>query len=322
MLLARQGYGLIVHGEYRISEDTVATVKVWIVETRPQFLLLTPICVFAGIAASLYDGISFHGLYFALALIGGLCAHITVNVLNDYSDFKSGVDLKTIRTPFSGGSGILPSAAMKPREVLMLGLGSLAIVIGIGVYFITVYGVDILPIGIVGVICASLYTPTITRIPGVSEVAAGGGFALITLGTYFTQDGTYSSASAVVTMVTFFLVANLLLINEIPDTEADRIGGRRHLPITFGTRTAARVYALIVFLAYATIVVGVVTKTIPALALLGLLTLPFGIKAIKGALKNHDDIENLVPSLGANILVVLVTPLLMSIGITIWTYVG
>ncbi|MCP4613059.1 MAG: prenyltransferase, partial [Planctomycetes bacterium] len=126
----------------------MSTVKVWVAETRPQFLILAPICVFAGIATSLYDGISFHGLYFALALIGAICAHITVNVLNDYFDYKTGVDLKTTRTPFSGGSGILPSAAMKPNEVMLLGLVSLAIVIGIGIYFITVYGVDILPIGI------------------------------------------------------------------------------------------------------------------------------------------------------------------------------
>lgn len=299
----------------------MATIKVWIAETRPQFLLLTPISVFAGIAASLYDGISFHGLYFALALIGGLCAHLTVNVLNDYFDFKSGVDLKTIRTPFSGGSGILPSYAMRPSEVLSLGLGSLAIVIGIGIYFITVYGIDILPIGVAGVIFASLYTPLIMRIPGASEIAAGGGFALITLGAYFTQDGTYSSASAVVTLVTFLLVANLLLINEIPDVEADRVGKRKHLPIALGTKTSAQIYSLVNLIAYTVIVVGVITGAIPALALLGLLTLPFGIKAMSGAIKNHENIENLIPSLGANILVVLMTPLLMAIGIVIWTYV-
>ncbi|MBT4513367.1 MAG: prenyltransferase [Chloroflexi bacterium] len=299
----------------------MSTAKIWIAETRPQFLILTPICVFVGIAASLYDGISFHGLYFALALIGAICAHITVNVLNDYFDYKTGVDLKTTRTPFSGGSGILPSAAMKPNEVMLLGMVSLAIVIGIGTYFITVYGVDILPIGIAGVICASLYTPLIMRLPGASEIAAGAGFAFITLGTYFTQDGTYSSASAVVSTVTFLLVANLLLINEIPDTEADRLGKRKHIPIVLGTQAAARIYALINILAYITIIAGVISQAIPALALLGLLTIPLAIKAMKGAVKNHNDIENLVPSLGANILVVLVTPLLMSIGITIWAYI-
>ncbi len=299
----------------------MATAKVWVVETRPQFLILTPVCVFAGVAASLYDGGSFHGLYFALAMIGAICAHITVNVLNDYFDYKSGVDLNTVRTPFSGGSGILPSLAIKPSEVLALGLGSLAIVIAIGIYFITVYGADILPIGIVGVLFAAVYTPVITKMPMSSEISAGAGFGLITLGTYFTQSGTYTAASAVVTTVVCLLVANLLLINELPDVEADRVGGRKHLPITYGTKVAGRVYGVVTVLAYSVIVGAVVASIMPALALLGLLTLPFGIKAIKGAIKSHDDIENLVPSLGANILVVLVTPLLMSVGIIIWAYV-
>jgi len=298
----------------------LATAKVWVAETRPQFLLLTPVCVFAGIAASIYDGNPFKGLYFALAFIGALCAHITVNVLNDYFDYKSGVDLKTVRTPFSGGSGILPSAAMTPGEVLILGLGSLAVVIGIGIYFITVYGAAILPLGVAGVLFAALYTPLITRLPAASEFAAGG-FALMILGTYFTQAGTYSAAAVVSTVLGWLLIANLLLLNEIPDAEADRLGGRKHLPIMIGSRGAAKVYAAIVVASYGVIVGGVIAGAVPALALLGLLTLPFGVKAVKGALKSHDKIEGLVPSLAANIIVVLVTPLLMSIGVIVWAYV-
>ncbi len=40
-----------------------------------------------------------------LALLGAFLAHISVNTLNEYFDFKSGLDLETIKTPFSGGSG-------------------------------------------------------------------------------------------------------------------------------------------------------------------------------------------------------------------------
>ena len=299
----------------------MADVKAWLTETRPQFLLLTPVCVFAGVAASLYDDVTFHGLYFALAFIGGLCAHIAVNVLNDYSDYKTGVDLKTIRTPFSGGSGMLPSARMKPGEVMALGLGSLVVVVGIGIYFVTVYGIDILPIGITGLLFASLYTPVIARLPASSEVAAGGGFALITLGTYFTQSGTYSAASAVVTLITFLLVANLLLINEIPDVEADRLGGRRHLPISYGTRSAAIVYSAVAVLVYGVIVVGVALEALPLMALLGLLTVPFALKAVKGSLSNHDNIPDMIPSLGANVMMVLITPVLISTGIIVDVYI-
>lgn len=298
----------------------MATAKVWVTETRPQFLLLTPVCVFTGIAAALYDGIPFNGLYFALAFIGALAAHIAVNVLNDYFDYRTGVDLKTVRTPFSGGSGILPSAAMKPGEVLTLGLGSLAVVIAIGGYFLTVYGTAMLPIGIAGVVFVALYTPAFARVPAASEVVAGG-FALMILGTYFVQDGTYSATAAISTVLGWLLIANLLLLNEIPDAEADRSGGRKHLPILLGSRGAAKVFSAVVIASYAVIVGGVIAGILPSLALLGLLTLPAGAKAIKVALQNHGNIETLIPALGANIIVVLVTPLLMSLGIIISTYV-
>lgn len=294
-----------------------ATLKTWLLETRPAFLLLTPVCVFTGVAASLYDKHPFNVLYFFLAFVGALLAHISVNVLNDYFDFKSGIDLKVVRTPFSGGSGVLPAGLLKPKSVLLLGLGSLGGVIPIGIYFITIYGWAMLPIGLVGVLLISLYTPFITKVPFTSEITAGG-FALIVLGTYFTQTGTYSAASVVVTLVAWLLISNLLLLNEFPDVEADKLGGRKNLPIIIGTSKAAKVYCSIAVLTYALIIGGVVAGILPLPALLGLLTLFLGLKAMKGVLKHHDNIDALVPYLGTNVQIVLLTPLLMSIGIVCW----
>ena len=96
------------------------SLKVWFAETRPQFLLLSVVLAFLGNAIAWYDGY-FHLGYALLAFLGLLLCHIGVNVLNDYFDYKSGIDLKTKRTPFSGGSGILPAAKMKPRQVFCWG---------------------------------------------------------------------------------------------------------------------------------------------------------------------------------------------------------
>ena len=298
----------------------MATLKIWIAETRPSFLLLTPICVIAGIAAVIHDGISLNIPYLVLVFVGALCAHIAVNVLNDYFDYKSGIDLRTTRTPFSGGSGILPEASLTPREVLFLGLGSLAIVILIGIYFITVYGRGILPIGIAGVFLVSLYTPVITKVAGFSEIAAGG-FALIALGTYFIQSGSYSASAIISTAVAWLLIANLLLLNEIPDAEADKVGGRKHLPITLGKATAARIYCATMVITYTLIMGGVIAAILPLAALLGFLTLPLGIRVMSGVLKNHDKTEALVPFLSTNVLVVLMTPLMMSVGVMIQAFI-
>ena len=65
---------------------------------RVPFLLLPPVCVFLGYGAAVWRTGDASRLYSILALIGGLSAHICVNALNEYSDFKSGLDLKqTVR---------------------------------------------------------------------------------------------------------------------------------------------------------------------------------------------------------------------------------
>jgi 1,4-dihydroxy-2-naphthoate octaprenyltransferase len=127
-------------------------------------------------------------VYFVLTFFGALFAHISVNVLNDYFDYKSGIDLRTHRTPFSGGSGILPTGMLRPRNVLLLGLGSLAVTSIIGIYFIYTKMWVILPVGLLGVLLVLIYTPYLTRLPGVTELVGPGlGFGLMALGTYVVQ---------------------------------------------------------------------------------------------------------------------------------------
>ena len=119
--------------------------KVWFAETRPQFLLLSVVLAFLGNAIAWHDGY-FHLGHALLAFLGLLLCHIGVNVLNDYFDYRSGIDLKTKRTPFSGGSGILPAAQMTPRQVFWLGMGSFLLAVPIGVYFVIVAGWGLLPL--------------------------------------------------------------------------------------------------------------------------------------------------------------------------------
>src|SRR3989304_8552460 len=105
-------------------------VKALFLETRPQFLLLSVVLAFLGTSIAWYDGI-FNLGYAILAFAGLLFAHISVNVLNDYFDYRSGIALETPRTPFSGGSGILPAALLTPRQVFWLGMGAFLLTIPI-----------------------------------------------------------------------------------------------------------------------------------------------------------------------------------------------
>ena len=294
-------------------------IKIWFLELRPQFLILSVVLPFLGTSiAWYYDAFNFG--YALLAFVGLLLAHISVNVLNDYFDYRSGIDLETIRTPFSGGSGILPAARLKPTQVFWFGLGSLLLAIPIGIYFVIVSGWALLPLLLAAAVFILLYTPFIlkTRWP---EWAAGLGLGTLPiLGFYFIQTGDYTLPAVIASIPSGILVHNLLLLNEFPDTEADRKAGRKTLPITMGKEKASIVYSVLTVAVYLWIIgwvvaelTGVVEKGMPPFTLIALLTLPFAIKAIQGARK-HQEMARLVPAMANNVLVVLLTQLLLGIG--------
>lgn len=291
-------------------------LKTWVLETRPQFLILTPMCVLVGVAAAAYDGFHLDPLHVTLTFLGALLAHISVNVLNDYFDYRSGIDLATSRTPFSGGSGILPAGLLTAHQVYALGLASLVGVGAIGIYFTVEWGWQILPLGIAGMLVVYLYTTHITKNPMLCAIAPGLGFGpLMVVGSYFAQTGEYSLSAVLASLVPGFLVSNLLLLNQFPDVEADKVAARRHIPIAYGRGFAARVYAVLMLATYISLAVAVGVRVLPPTALIGFLTLPLAVKTVAGALKNYDDMEKLMPSLGSNILVILLTTLLTGVGI-------
>jgi len=287
-------------------------LKIWFLETRPQFLLLSLVLAFLGTCIAWYDG-SFHLGYALLACIGLLLTHISVNTLNDYFDYKSGIDLEVRRTPFSGGSGILPPGTLKPRQVLWLGIGSLLLAVPVGVFFILTSGWQLLPLLIVAALCIVLYTPIILRIYW-PEWAPGVGLGILPiLGFYFIQTGEYTIHAFIASIPSGILVHNLLFINEFPDVEADGKYGRRTTPIVIGRKKSSVVYSALTIVVYLWIIGNVIAKVIPVYCLIALLTLPFAIKAIRGYF-HYQEMDKLVPALANNVIVVLLTQLLLGIG--------
>ena len=69
-------------------------LRVWIKEVRAPFLLLPTIFVPLGVAVAWVHG-SFDLSTAILTFIAAICMHASVNVLNDYFDFRSGLDLAT-----------------------------------------------------------------------------------------------------------------------------------------------------------------------------------------------------------------------------------
>jgi 1,4-dihydroxy-2-naphthoate octaprenyltransferase len=285
---------------------------------RLPFLILTPACVLLGIAAAAWTSGGVNLAHAALAMLGGVGAHVSVNALNEYFDFRSGLDFRTQRTPFSGGSGTLPENPEASRMALLTALIALAITAAVGVYFVLVQGLALLPLGILGLLIIVAYTTWISHQPLLCLLAPGIGFGLLmVMGTSLVLAGEHTWTAFIASLVPTFLVSDLLLLNQFPDAEADQTVGRRHVLIVYGKRVGSLVYAAFLIGAYLTIIIGVVLKVLPLASLLGLGSLIFAIPAIRGALQHADNIEALIPALGQNVLVNILTPVLVAVGLFI-----
>ncbi len=217
---------------------------------RPPFLLLALSCV--GLGLALAWQMAGHAPTFWLdalgALIGGLAAHVAVNALNEYVDFRSGLDLLTQRTPFSGGSGVLPAHPQLARYALFMGAAAAALTVFIGGLFMWAHPERLpllLPIGLLGLTLVVSYTPWITRMPLLCLVAPGLGFGpVMVLGTLVALTGQMSWQAIALSAIPFFLTNNLLLLNQFPDVEADRQVGRQTAPMVWGLRVSTQVIGL------------------------------------------------------------------------------
>jgi 1,4-dihydroxy-2-naphthoate octaprenyltransferase len=158
-----------------------------------------------------------------------------------------------------------------------------------------------------------LYTPLILKMD-YPEWSPGLGLGILpVLGAYFVHTGQYTLSAFIASLPSYFLVHNLLLLNEFPDVEADVTIGRRTFPITLGKKEAAIVFSAFVLMVYLRIAGAVMLHCMPVWTLLALLTLPIGLQVIRGSFR-YDDREAFVPVMMKNVQLVLLTQALIAAG--------
>jgi len=292
--------------------------QIWLIEIRPIFLLGSVALAFFGISIAWSDGF-FSLRYALLSLFGLILWQVGVQVLNDYYDYRSGIDLYTQRTRFSGGSGILPSQILRAKSVFKLGLFSFALALPIWSYLIIEKGVLLLPVIIVGGICVLLYTPVLTRWR-VAEMANGLCLGLLPiLMFYFVQTGSYTKGVVAAAIASGILMFALHLLNELPDVEADKMGGRRTIPIVLGMHKASLIYLYSTILFYIWVISWVVVGIMPQATLLSLLTMPVNVLLFR-AIKYSRNSKNYAPLLWASAISYFLNIILLALGYIVGSF--
>ena len=299
--------------------------KNWITELRAPFLTATLVSIILGTVIAWTRNDTFNPTYFALAFLGGICAHLGTNVANDYYDHKSRNDEvnKEFVRPFSGGSRTIQQGLLTPREVLGGALFFFTVAASIGVYLALTNRPIVLALAVVGLISGFFYTapPFAWASKGVGEALVGINFgALMTLGAYYAQTQTLRLEPVVASIPVSLLIVAVLYINEFPDYVADKAVGKRTLVVRLGRGKAACGYAVIVFSAYVSVLLSVLLGITPAYTLLALVPLPLAVESVRHALKFHSESLKLVPSNAATIILHLITSLLVSLGYLVYRF--
>jgi 1,4-dihydroxy-2-naphthoate polyprenyltransferase len=296
---------------------------IWLKQTRANFLLLAVFLNAIGIGLAykyLPAGSDLNLVDIILIIMGTAASHVSVNLFNEYSDYKSGIDFHTKRTPFNGGSGMLTQGLTKPGAVLAAAIGTLLFASGIGIYYAYItHWILFLIIGI-GALSIIGYTEVMAKYL-LGELFAGLALgSLVVVGTFIALTGSpqFSLFQLVPREVWFLsippgiLTSLLLFLNEFPDIEADIQGGRKHLLIQFGRTTGAYIYTAGAILTYLIILFLPLSGISSYWVYIALIPLPLVAKNIRTTLKYNSDIPNLIPALGGNVISILATDLLLA----------
>ena len=291
-------------------------LSVWLRVIRVRFLLASVIAVSVGLALTWRQNSSIDPLDAILIFAGVMALHASVDLLNDFWDFKRGIDTKTKRTKMSGGTGVLPEGLLKPSSVYRAGITFLIIGSIIGSYFVITHGIII---GIIlGFAILSIYFYS-TKIvdSGLGEFFVAVKGSLIVIGTFFIQSGEITIESILGGIVVGVLSSLVLFIASFPDHDADKSKGRKSLVIAVGKEKAAKLFWIFPIISYLTIIIGVSTNLFPLMSLITLLTIPLMIKSGLGLRKNFDSIENLVPFMSSTLMFSRITGVLFVVSFLI-----
>ena len=287
--------------EYNLEKiESSLMISVWLRVIRVRFLLASIIAVSVGLALHWSQNGSIDYLDIILTFAGVLALHASVDLLNDYWDFKRGIDTKTTRTKMSGGTGVLPEGLLKPSSVYRAGVIFLIIGSLIGSYFVITNGILIAIILGFAILSIYFYSTKIVD-SGLGEFFVAVKGSMIVIGTFFIQSGEVTVESILAGIVIGTLSSLVLFIASFPDHDADKSKGRKTLVIIVGKEKAVKLFWLFPLVSYVIILIGVSVNLFPLLSLISLLSFPLMIKSGLGLQKNYDAIDNLVPFMSSTL---------------------
>ena len=288
-------------------------ISVWLRVIRIRFLLASIIAVSVGLAITWWTSSNITIFDAILTMCGVLALHASVDLLNDYWDFKRGIDTKTHRTKMSGGSGVLPEGLLRPSQVYAAGIIFLIIGTVIGIYFVVTDGIIIGFFLAFAVVSIYFYSTKIIDW-GLAEVFVTIKGSMIVIGTYFIQTSQINESVILAGIVIGVLSSLVLFITSFPDYDADKAKGRKTLVINLGKQKACSILWVFPVITYIISIVAIIFEIFPVFCLIILLTIPLIVKSARKLKQNYDELTKLVSVMSSTLYFSRITGVLFVIG--------
>ncbi len=280
------------------------TFQIYIKSLRSPFLIVSilPVIFGARVAYRLHGVFSFS--YFVISICAMIFMHAGINVLNDYFDFKSGCDNinKAPLSPFAGGSQLIQKNLISAKATFIYGILLLCISLSIGAVLVVLKGLPILIIGSIGLVSGVCYScpPFSLNYRGFGEMVVALNFGMLAvLGSFYLQTNVISTEVILYSLPVAMLAMAIVLINEFPDYNSDKQGGKRTIVVILGKKTAVYLFWVVMLLTFLFLFLFPLNK----MYLFFLLLIPLTIYASTQLFKFYkEDALKLIPAIKSTIM--------------------
>ena len=255
-----------------------------------------------------------------------LLAHTSVNLFNEYSDFRVGEVKEKHRHSFYSENSMLMMGFTKPSTVLAVAVITLMAATFIGIYFTLTAHWTLMLFMLVGGFAIVTYNDFLTGLWGElfsgltygSLVVVGSCIALSAL----TMNRIWQLVPLSVWLVAIhagLLTTLLLLLHQLPANDLDT-GGLTHYRIkNLGGSVNTVFYIAGAIVTFGSIILLPLIESGSVWMLLALLPMPFLISSVKTILFHQENNHDLITAVKRNILSVLLTDALLSLSVFLST---
>ncbi|MDD5669618.1 MAG: 1,4-dihydroxy-2-naphthoate octaprenyltransferase [Candidatus Omnitrophica bacterium] len=255
-------------------------IALWTQAVRAPFFTASVIPVLFAAAFAMWTNQRVSWSLLPPLILSVVFLHAGTNTINDYYDFKNGVDKKTT----FGSSRVLVDGLMTPRHILIGSYVCFTAGFAIGLIPVVFRGIPVLILGIIGLIGGYSYSgkPLGLKYTGLGEcmvfLCMG---PLLVVSAYYVLTGGYSAQALYASIPIGFLVTAILHANNIRDSVSDRTAGIQTFTTLIGFRAAKTEYYILLLGAYLGVCAMSILKIFPMQSLIVFFTLPLAIKNMR-----------------------------------------